>query len=513
MAGEQSRKKRKILLIGDFADVMDIFDRDVFSGECAVEPSAVRDPRDFKSSGASRRCDLIVLDSTSFELSVLESVRHDLPCEPVLMVCDPDSPEFSVEAIEGGADGCVLRVANDGWFKELLAREIQLMLSRFVCPPDSPRPSTVDLFRYAQYHNVLHPFMIVDCGRTLRFFNEAAFELNERIGGSALELGEPVETWPIAGSDEQIDSKVGRALSGESVTSDRVFPGLETSPQHREIHYRPVRDDRGDVLAATIAIRLETRPQAHQARKLQALGRLAGGVAHDFNNLLGVVTTCAELIKRKVEQHMEGHPLTFVEENLQKMGAAVERGANLTRQLLGYSEEKQGEAAPTDLNRALHSAKELAQQLIGADIDIVCKYDENLPAVEADPSRFEQILMNLAANARDAMPNGGTLSVVTKRLELQPEDAPPMPELGPGLYAHVAVSDTGVGMPEDVQRRIFEPFYTTKRNTGGTGLGLASVRDIVESLGGHVDVESKPGVGTTFDIYIPGSNQDDPLEK
>jgi two-component system cell cycle sensor histidine kinase/response regulator CckA len=262
----------------------------------------------------------------------------------------------------------------------------------------------------------------------------------------------------------------------------------------------PVRDEGGAVASyvgvhrdVTAALSMEA--QLLHAQKMEAVGRLAGGVAHDFNNVLSVILSYAELITADLKSD---DPLRADIEEIRRAGL---RAAELTRQLLAFSRRQVLETKVVNLNDSLAAIEKMVGRLLGADVTLAVSPGINLWNVVVDPGQFEQILMNLAVNARDAMPRGGKLSVETANAVLDEEFARAHPDVHAGEYVMVGVSDTGAGMDRETQSRIFEPFFTTKEK--GTGLGLATVFGIVRQSGGHIWVYSESGVGTTFKVYLP----------
>jgi PAS domain S-box-containing protein len=246
-----------------------------------------------------------------------------------------------------------------------------------------------------------------------------------------------------------------------------------------------------------VTARRQLEEQFRQAQKMQSVGRLAGGVAHDFNNLLTVISGHADLVLRDLG------PEDPLRRRFSVIQLATARAADLTRQLLAFSRKQVLEPKILDLNAVVEGVEPMLRRLIGEDVELATRPAEGLGHVEADPGQMTQILVNLAVNARDAMPTGGRLTLETDDVELDEEYARRHPEARPGRYVMLAVSDSGVGMDEAIRPHIFEPFFTTKEPGTGTGLGLSTVYGIVKQSNGNIEVYSEPGQGTTFRIYLP----------
>lgn len=252
---------------------------------------------------------------------------------------------------------------------------------------------------------------------------------------------------------------------------------------------------------AAVVFERERQLEEVNRRRLESIGRLAGGVAHDFNNLLGVILGCAELIEPSINDTEKTRRL------LSQIEQAAQNAATLTRQLLAYSMQQVLEPQVLDLNQIARKIEPLVGRLIGENIDFRVVLEQQLGKIKADPGQVEQVIMNLVINARDAMPGGGKLIVETSNIDVDEAYRSQRPSVPIGEYVLLSVSDTGTGMDKSTLDRIFEPFFTTKERGKGTGLGLATVYGIVKQSGGYIWVYSEPGQGTTFKIYFPKTSE------
>ena len=250
-------------------------------------------------------------------------------------------------------------------------------------------------------------------------------------------------------------------------------------------------------IARDITEQKQLEERLRQSQKMEALGRLAGGVAHDFNNLLGVIIGYGEILAERLDS--QGPLCNYAGEMLN----AGRQAASLTQQLLAFSRKQVLQPKILDLNASITGMEQLLRRLLREDIDLIFKPSVELGRVKADPGQIHQVMMNLAVNARDAMPQGGELRIETANVDREVGYTRQDPYVAAGHYVLLTVSDTGIGMDEKTKARIFEPFFTTKQFGNGTGLGLATVYGIVKQSGGHISVQSQPGNGCTFKIFLP----------
>jgi PAS domain S-box-containing protein len=319
-------------------------------------------------------------------------------------------------------------------------------------------------------------------------------------------IGKHISLLALSDGTGEISEILGKIARGETIDHhESVRVTKDGRHLNVSISVSPLRDASDKIVGASVIARditaqKRTEGQLRQAQKMEAIGRLAGGVAHDFNNILGIINACTEFLRDRIDPAAE--PSLYVE-NIKK---ASERGRSLTKQLLAFSRTSAVQPIVLDLNERLRDISKLLRPLLGDDVEILVVPRSSSAVVEADPGQLDQIVVNLAVNARDAMPHGGKFILETGAVRFDEGFAERNEAMQPGKYVLLAVSDTGHGMDEETMSRIFEPFFTTKGLGKGTGLGLATVYGIVKQSAGHILVYSEPGHGTTFKIYLPSAD-------
>jgi len=352
--------------------------------------------------------------------------------------------------------------------------------------------------------STMDALITVDRDQRIVVFNKAAEQIFRCPASDA--IGHPIDKFIPEQFREIHRQHIGNfgrtGVTGRSMYSPGTLLGLRADGEEFPIEAAISQIESGGeklytAIVRDITVRKQTEEQLRQARKMEAVGQLAGGVAHEFNNFLGIIMGYSHLLD---EQAAADETLS---RSVADIKAATEHAASLTRQLLAFSRKQVLQPKVLDINQSVAEMDKLLRRLIGADIELVTVLQPGVGAVRADSAQIQQIFINLVVNARDAMPQGGSVVIETANVELDDHYAERNWDVHPGPYVMLAVTDTGLGMDAETQAHIFEPFFTTKEQGKGTGLGLSMIHGIVKQSGGHIAVESAISKGTTFRIYLP----------
>jgi PAS domain S-box-containing protein len=348
----------------------------------------------------------------------------------------------------------------------------------------------------------------IDSGLRFRFANKLNEEWLARPRSEI--IGRRVRDVINKSSYEKVHPYRKRALSGEEVRFEEKLAWPDGKIRHVQAHYVPHVSPTGSHLGyfslmEDITERKAAEAELFQAQKMQAVGQLTGGVAHDFNNLLTIVIGNLDILKRRIRRPRAGQPndKQGLNTQIEEIAAAAKRGAELTQRLLAFSRKQPLQPERVDLNRLTQRMSTLLQRAIGERIKLETVIHAGLWPATADPVQVENAILNLTLNAKDAMPEGGRLTIETANVRIGSHYAEVNEEIAPGQYVLLAVTDTGAGMSPEVVKRAFEPFFTTKIETGGSGLGLSTIYGFVKQSKGHVKIYTEVGKGTTVKIYLP----------
>jgi len=496
----------RVLLVEDCETDAKLTLRELRRGGREVVFVRVETPEAMREALRSRQWDLVISDwslphfSGPEALETLKAAELDIP---FVLVSGTIGEETAAEAMRAGAHDFVLkdRLARLGPAVERELREAEDRASRRAAEAALRRSEA----RFARlFDSGLIGVVVADLDGRVEDGNDAYLSM---IGYSRQDVQAGRVRWTSIAppSMSVVDGRHGIEL----LTNGKLPPleleltrkdgstiaalcGVAMLDDAKVVAFVVDLTERKQAEAALLRSEMELR----HAQKMEAVGRLAGGIAHDFNNLLSVMLACSELGLLDLE---ESHP---VGQQLVEIRAAAQRAAVLTRQLLAFSRRQILQPRPVDLDEVVRGTEQLLRRLIGEDIELELRLAGDLPAVRLDAGQIGQVIMNLAVNSRDAMPQGGTLVLETGTVELDEAYARLHPRTSPGTYVMLGVADTGCGMDAATREHAFEPFYTTKPIDRGTGLGLSTVLGIVEQSGGSIVLESEPDRGTRFRMYF-----------
>ncbi len=440
--------------------------------------------------------DLVLLDLSLPDeqgLNTLVRAHACAPKVPIVVLTGLDDEALAIKAVRAGAQDYLVKGRVDG---DLLVRSIRYA---------TERGRALEALERREEHyrslieNSLDLIAILNVDGTIRYVSPSherllGYALDELVGQNALMFVHPDDCARVREALEKLDNP--GALEFRFLHKDGSWRVVESFG--RNLSHLP--GVSGVVVnSRDITERRRLEEQLHHSQRLDAVGRLAGGIAHDFNNLLMVITGHSQML-------LEGmHPADPARADLEQVVKAAERATDLTQQLLAFSRRQAVRSIVLDLNVLVQDMERMLRRVMGEDIELVTNLNPALQPVRADPGQIEQVILNIALNARDAMTGGGRLTLETSNVEVTETNERGSSGPPSGEYVVLSVADNGAGMDSEVQSRVFEPFFTTKAH--GTGLGLSTSYGIIRQAGGDIWVDSKPGGGTTFRIYLPAAEQ------
>lgn len=485
-------KKLRILLVDDNPDDRNLIVRSLKHDFPLLEVDEAIEYHGLERILERGEFDLVITDyhiRWTTGLEVLRLVKSHYPNCPVIMFTGTGNEEIAVQAMKSGLDDYIVKSPKHYGrisisIKSVLERTEQYREHQLAQEELRLRE---ERFRRIINENMDAIFIISRTG-VIRFVNPVGERLFDRKADEL--IGEQFE-FPLSSSEPtefNISRKDGRIAIAEMRVSEIHWEG--------EANYLATLRDITRRREAEEALR-RSEAQLRQSQKMDSIGRLTGGVAHDFNNLLTSILGYSSLVMGRddVDQSLR--------EDLGEIQKAAKSSSALVRQLLAFSRKQVLALKVLEMNEVITGFEKLLRRIIGEDIEIVIRPGDHLKQVKVDPGQIEQVIMNLAVNARDAMPEGGRLIFQTHNVTIDKESSRTIPGAEPGDFVCLSVSDTGTGMDSETREMIFEPFFTTGKNGEGTGLGLSTVYGIVKQHGGWIHVYSEPGRGSVFKIYLP----------
>ena len=504
-----------ILLIEDSEDDAELALRALGRGLVELSSRRVESATELRAALDERQWDLVLCDhglpafGVLDALEILQATGTDVP---FVVLSGTIGEEAAVKALKAGAADVVLK-SNLSRLASVAERELRAAADRRTRRLAEVALRESEARKAAVLESVLDAIVTIDAEGRIVEFNRAAERMFVRARADVIgQLMGDLIVPPLLRERHRAGLSAYLATGEPTILNQRLTMTAMRSDGHEfpvELAVVPI-DMPGQVMF-TASIRDITgqerlQRELQQAQRLESLGLLAGGVAHDFNNLLGVIMNYAHFVNQRVVDDPQATA------DLEAIVEAAERAAQLTRQLLAFGRREIVNPRVIDLNSVLAQIERLLRRTMGEHLELTSVLHPDLWPVWADPGQVEQVLVNLAVNARDAMTNGGCLSLRTLNIDIDPISAGQFRTLTPGRYVCIRVTDTGSGMDADTAARAFEPFFTTKPKGEGTGLGLATVYGIVHQGGGDVHLYSEPGRGTTVSVYLPASGTPVPAQ-
>jgi two-component system cell cycle sensor histidine kinase/response regulator CckA len=489
-----------ILLLEDNLRDRQLLEKTLMNEGLVCQITHAKSKEEFQAALEQAKYDLIISDFTIpaySGIAALTASRELQPDTPFIFVAETIGEEQAVESLKSGAADYVLKERLNG-----LGQAVRRALREAKEQKERHRAAEQVRVQSSALEAVANGIILTDPAGKILFANKAFCAMT----GYALE--EILGKTPGFLNSGKHDADFFREL-WNTILKGRVWQGelinrrKDGTFYNEEMTITPIQGTNGEIshfisVKQDITKRKQRKEQLHQARKMEAIGQLAGGIAHDFNNLLTVIHGNVQLVLMDESQLKEEN-----RQCLKQVIDATERAGNLTRQLLAFGRKQAIQFQPLNLNDVIGNFTKMLKRVIGEHIVLQCCYAEDLPSVDADVGMIEQILINLIVNARDAMPQGGSIVITTEAISIDVSRVDSHPEAQPGEFVCITVGDTGMGIYPEYLPRIFEPFFTTKEAGKGTGLGLATVYGIVKQHQGWIEVSSQLGSGTTFKIFLP----------
>ncbi len=471
--------------------------------DCAVELAQTED--EYDKAIDSGRHDLILSDYTlpSYDgTSALETARRRCPDVPFIFVSGSIGEIVAIESLKNGAADYVLK---DGIAR--LVPSIQRALRELAEQKEKRElAETINKLKYA-LEQVPLSILMTDPDGVIEYVNPRLIELT----GFSMEevIGQKPAIFKSGLNDPDLYTELWKNISAGKMWRGELCNRKKNGELYHEMAIiTPVKNSDGSIvnylaIKEDITERKSLEEQLRQAQKMEAIGQLAGGIAHDFNNILTSIIGFGSIVAMKMGKDDPQR------ENLNQVLAGADRAANLTKSLLAFSRKQISNPKPVDINDIITKIGKFIKPILGEDIELTISFKQPVLTINADTGQIEQVLLNMATNARDAMPNGGQLAVETELAELPEELVEIYGYCEPGAYARITITDDGSGMDAETLKRLFEPFYSTKQIGKGTGLGLSIVYGIIKQHKGFINVCSELDKGTTFTIYFPLVNRSD----